>query len=217
MKRFILPVGCLTLFLALALAVPAVAQDTNAAPGGTAGQPDAAALAAMAQLTQPGENHKIFAQTVGDWTYVIKFWMNPDTNAPPLVSTGASSTKAIMGGRYFVTDTSGKMSMPGPDGKLTDVDFIGQEIAGYDNVKRKYVSSWIDNMGTGIMHMEGTYDPTAKALTYRGEEEEVPGVINQVREVITFTDPDHHLMEYYMEQGGHETKAMEVTYTRVAH
>ena len=217
MKHFTLPVGCLTLLLALAPGRPAEAQDTNAAPGGSAGQPDAAALAAMAQLTQPGENHKIFDQTTGDWTYVIKFWTSPDTNTPPLVSTGASTTKGIMGGRYFVTDTSGKMSMPGPDGKLTDVDFIGQEIAGYDNVKRKYVSSWIDNMGTGILRLEGTYDPTAKALTYRGKEEEVPGVINQVREVITFTDPDHHLMEYYMEAGGHETKAMEVAYTRVAH
>jgi hypothetical protein len=43
------------------------------------------------------------------------------------------------------------MQMPGPDGKMTDMEFKGMGIEGCDNVKN-FVSSWIDNMGTGIMN-----------------------------------------------------------------
>ena len=40
--------------------------------------------------------------------------------------------------------------------------FSGIGYTGYDNVKKKYVSTWMDNMGTMIMVMEGTPDPAGK-------------------------------------------------------
>ena len=46
---------------------------------------------------------------------------------------------------------SGKFKMPGADGKMKDMNFKGISLDGYDNVKQKFVSTWIDNMGTGIM------------------------------------------------------------------
>jgi len=42
------------------------------------------------------------------------------------------------------------MQMPGEDGKMKDMMFKGMGMEGYDNVKKKFVASWIDNMGTGI-------------------------------------------------------------------
>ena len=40
--------------------------------------------------------------------------------------------------------------MPGEDGKLKDMQFKGMGIEGYDNVKKKFVASWVDNMSTGV-------------------------------------------------------------------
>ena len=57
-------------------------------------------------------------------------------------------------------------------------------VEGYDNVKKKFVASWIDNMGTGIQFSEGTYDPATKTFTYTSEMESVPGMKTQVREVL---------------------------------
>ena len=186
---------------------PAFSQTTNA--------PDAASPpAAMPDLSKPGVNHQILAEETGNWTYSGKFWVNPDTNAPPSVFTGTTVTKSTMGGRYFITEHKGLMSMPGPDGKLADVEFNGMELAGYDNLKQKFVSSWIDNFGTGIVPFEGDYNPTAKAITYWGEEEPVPGLKIKFREVVTHIDHDHYTMEYFQNQGGHETKSMEIKYTR---
>ena len=62
-------------------------------------------------------------------------------------------------------DVTGKMQMPGEDGKMKDMQFKGMGVEGYDNVKKKFVSSWIDNMGTGIQFSEGTYDPATKTFT----------------------------------------------------
>ncbi len=119
-----------------------------------------------------------------------------------------------MNGRYVAMDVTGKMQMPGEDGKMKDVQFKGMSVEGYDNAKKKFVSSWIDNMGTGIQFSEGTYDPASKALTFTSEIEMMPGMKMPVREVLKLTDKDHMLLEWYETHGGQEKKTMEIAYTR---
>jgi Protein of unknown function (DUF1579) len=152
--------------LTAATALPSFAQDATPAKPADAKPDDAQMMSMMMDLAKPGENHKILEESVGAWTYTTKFWMSPDTNTPPMESSGTAVTKPIMGGRYFQTDHKGKMQMPGADGKMTDMEFHGMQIDGFDNVKKKFVSSWVDNMGTGIMLSEGTYDPATKTITY---------------------------------------------------
>ena len=168
----------------------------------------------MMELSKQNENHKLLADMDGSWNYTIKMWMNPDPNAKPQESKGSATRKSVMGGRYFVMDVTGKMQMPGADGKMQDMDFKGMAVEGYDNVKKKFVSSWIDNMGTGITYSEGTYDPATKSFTFNMEMEPVPGMKSQVREALKITDKDHMLLEWYENQGGQERKTMEIAYTR---
>ncbi|MGO8928920.1 MAG: DUF1579 domain-containing protein [Limisphaerales bacterium] len=203
--------------LAGSLAFPSLAQDSStpkpeAKPGG---QPDEAQMmATMMELAKPGENHKLLEGLVGTWTYMSKFWMNPDPSAPPMEYPGKTVRKPIMGGRYVQAEHSGKMQMPGADGRMMDTEFKGMEITGYDNVKKKFASSWVDNMGTGIMQSEGTYDPATKTLTYTAEYEMMPGMKTKMRELLKIIDSDHHTMEYYEDRGGKEVKVMEIAYTR---
>src|SRR6266702_3184017 len=126
----------------------------------------------------------------------------------------AEMMKQMMDGRYFIGEFTGKMQMPGPDGKMKDMTFKGMSFEGYDNAKQKFVSSWIDNMGTGIMMSEGTYDPATKAFTYNSEIEMMPGMKQKVREVIKIVDNNHHTFEWYEDRGGQEAKTMEINYTR---
>ena len=120
----------------------------------------------------------------------------------------------MMDGRFYVLDVSGKMEMPGPDGKKKEMTFKGMSLEGYDNVKKKFINTWIDNMGTGIMMSEGSYDPATKTFTYTGEVEAIPGMKQKIREVIKVTDKEHHLLEWYEDRGGKEAKTMEIAYTR---
>jgi hypothetical protein len=206
---------CLTAtLLAFALGTSCFAQDA-ASPKKEekAAAPDEAqAMASMMEIAKPGENHKMLEGLAGSWTYKVKWWMKPD--APPMESAGTTTIKSVMEGRYIVSEHTGTMSMPGADGKMMDMGFRGMSTEGYDNAKKKFVASWIDNMGTGILLMEGTYDPATKTLTYSGEEQPMPGVKFAYRQAVKYTDNDHHLIEFYEVHDGAEVKVMEIAYTR---
>jgi hypothetical protein len=199
--------------LCAAVCSPICAQESGAAKeqSKTGGQSEAE-MAMMAEMGKPGPNHKLLADGVGTWNYTVKFWMDP--SGPPMESTGVAVVKAIMDGRFFVGDHSGKMQMPGPDGKMVDMEFKGMGIEGYDNAKKKFISSWVDNMGTGIMNSEGDYDAGTKTITYRAEFSPIPGVKTRIRETVQLEDKDHHKFQMYEDRGGKEVKTVEITYTR---
>jgi Protein of unknown function (DUF1579) len=239
MRLMKIPVFVTSFLAAASLAVSSFAQQTTTSPapgskmsntgqvavpanpaGGTVasaptGQPNAAdMMKQMMELSKIGENHKLLSSLDGNWDYTIKLWMNPDPNAKPQESKGTATRKSIMGGRYVTMDVSGNMQMPGEDGKMKTMQFKGMGMEGYDNVKKKFVASWIDNMGTGIEFSEGTYDPATKSFTYTSEMEPVPGMKTSVREVIKVTDNNHMMLEWYENQGGQEKKTMEISYTK---
>jgi hypothetical protein len=216
-------------FFAAALhTVPSFAQQTSPSPAtasspsgsqpAASGQPSAAdmqkMMAQMMELAKLNENHKLLADLAGTWSYTVKMWMNPDPNAKPEESKGTAVRKSMMDGRFFVVDVSGKMEMPGADGKKKEMTFKGMGIDGYDNVKKKFVGTWMDNMGTGVMMSEGDYDPTTKTFTYASEYEAIPGMKTKIREVVKIVDKDHHTFEWYEDRGGKEAKTMEISYTR---
>jgi uncharacterized protein DUF1579 len=193
----------------------AAATPASVSPTATSAQPDPAEMMKqMMELAKLNENHKMLADLVGTWSYTVKMWMNPDPSAKPEESKGTAVRKSMMNGRFFVMDVTGKMEMPGPDGKKKEMTFKGMGIDGYDNVKKKFVGTWIDNMGTGIMMAEGDYDPATKTFTYTGEVEMVPGMKQKIREVVKIVDKDHHTFEWYEDRGGQEAKTMEINYTR---
>lgn len=184
----------------------------QAAPGKV---DEAAMMAQMMELAKPGENHKTLERFVGSWTYRVKYWLTPEkTNVPPIESSGTTVTKSTMGGRYFISEHNGQMQIPGPDGTMQSMPFSGMAVQGYDNVKRKFVASWIDNGGTSIMMLEGTFDADANTLTYVADYEPMPGMKTKVREAITMTDQNHHTMTWFEHRGDKEVKTMEITYTR---
>src|SRR5437016_3137045 len=118
--------------LSAAISLSAFAQEKDAPKKG--GQPnESEMMAMMMEMAKPGENHKLLERGVGSWTYTVKMWMNPDPSAPPSESSGSAVTRSIMGGRFFVSDHTGKMQMPGADGKMMDMEFKGMAVEGYDN------------------------------------------------------------------------------------
>src|SRR5215813_11432819 len=224
MKTF---TSLITIVFAILIAISSFAQSPATSPSGVSigsaaqatgatGQPpnQQEMMKQMVEMGKLNENHKLLADMNGTWNYNIKMWMNPDPNAKPQESKGTATRKSAMGGRYATMDVTGKLQMPGADGKMKDMQFKGMAVEGYDNVKKKFVSSWIDNMGTGIQFSEGTYDPASKTFTFTSEIEMMPGMKTPVRETLKATDKDHMLLEWYENRGGQEKKTMEIAYTR---
>jgi len=182
------------------------------APATTTASPnEAEMMQQMMELAKLNDNHKLLADFAGSWSTSVKM-MEPGKE--PTVSKGSVTYKSIMNGRYVIGDHTGSMKMPGADGKMKDFTFKGMSTDGYDNVKQKFTSSWMDNMGTGILMFEGTYDPATKTFTYTGEMEVVPGMKTPVRSVVKVADKNHRTFEWYENRGGQEMKTLEIDYTR---
>ena len=109
---------------------------------------------AWMSFMQPGEMHEMLARQAGEWNIEAKMWMDP--SAPPEITRGKAVSEMILGGRYLKTTQTGT-SM----GMLME----GMGIDAYDNVKKKFISIWIDNFGTGIAYAEGEYDAGKKMIT----------------------------------------------------
>ena len=188
---------------AFSLVAPVYAQEKPAAP--KMSKQEQAMMDAMMKAATPGENQKMLASLVGDWTFAQTMWM--DTAAPPTKSTGTANYAMTLGGRYLHASAKGNFS---------GMDFEGHGITAYDNVAKQFQAVWVDNFGTGIMFMTGSYDPAAKALTFRTDmaDPTKPGTKVKVREVLRFVDPDKHVMEWYEDRGGKDVKTMEIVYTR---
>lgn len=163
-------------------------------------------MKAWMDYATPGDAHKMLAKSDGNWTAQTTMWMK--AGASPTTSTGAMSNKMIMGGRYQASSFSGNMmGMP----------FEGMGTTGYDNFKKKYISTWIDNMGTGIMKMEGTWDNASKTISFTGKcINPANGRECDMREVYTYVDDNNEMMEMYGpdSQTGKEYKTMEIKLTR---
>ena len=129
--------------------------------------------------------------------------------APVQKSTSTAVNTMIMGGRYQSSKHTGNMmGMP----------FEGQSITAYDNAKKKFVSTWIDNFGTGIMVMEGNWDATTKTMTMSGSMPDIcrPGKECTMKEIFTMVDDNTQKMEMYSPdpKTGKEFKMMEIVMTR---
>ena len=196
MKRWIV-------LAALTLLVPASIGAAEA-PKPTAEQQ--AMMEKMAKAATPGPQHEVLKKLAGEWTTAIKMQMDP--SQPAQESQGASTITTLMDGRYCQEQaTSQMMGMP----------FSGMGIYGFDNVLGKYVSTWIDNMGTGIMSSTGTADASGKVITWDATmSDPVTGKPTRERMVTTITDDNHYTLEMYGTPPGakKEMKTMTIAYTR---
>jgi uncharacterized protein DUF1579 len=156
------------------------------------------------KLATPGEPHKQLESLAGSWTTQTKEWMEP--GKPPAESSGSADMKMLLDGRFLQQEFSSTM-MGQP--------YSGIGITAYDNLRKKYVSTWIDSMGTGIFLMEGTASADGKTITLKGGHDEPGGGHMTHRAVWKIVDSNTQTFDMYGTHGhGKEMKMMEITYTR---
>ena len=156
------------------------------------------------QAATPGEPHKLFAGLAGSWTTTTKEWMEPDK--PPTESTGTAEMKMLLDGRFLYQEFTGNM-MGQP--------FSGVGIDAYDNMTKKYMTAWMDTMGTGIFIMEGSASADGKTITLKGSHPEPGGGKMTHRAVWKIVDSNTQTFDMYgAHHGTKETKVLEITYNR---
>jgi hypothetical protein len=151
--------------------------------------PDSAAMMkAWMENATPGDMHKVMASTDGTWECDVTHWMT--AGAPPSpASKSTASYKTVLNGLYQEGVFKGDMM---------GMAFEGRSVMGYDNVKKKFVSTWYDNMGSGLMLMDGNYDPATKTFTFAGTATNpLTKKDCNMREIVKIVDDNTQHMELY--------------------
>ena len=191
--------------LALAAALPALAQDAPSQGTPPKMSPEEAAMMeAYQKAGTPGAPHAAMAKMEGTYDLKIRSWNKPD--APPMEETGTATRKMMLEGRVMAEDMQSKM-MGQP--------FTGHGMQGYDNVSGKWWSTWNDSMSTGLMVSEGSCDD-AGACTFTGSWNDpvTKGKVN-ARMTTKWTSPNVEVFEMYTPgPDGKEMNMMEITYTK---
>ena len=152
----------------------------------------------------PSDVHKMIAQSDGKWNEEIQMWMDP--NAPAQSMTASCVNTMILGGRYQESIHMGSFNgMP----------FEGHSTTGWDNARKIMFATWIDNMGTGLTYMEGTWNEASKTVDMKGKmTDAMTGNITDIRETLHFVDDNTQIMTQYGMKDGKEYKTMEIKLTR---
>ncbi len=158
------------------------------------------------ELATPGAPHKLLTGMAGSWSVQGFCWMEP--GEPPIGHTGRSEQKMVLGGRFLQQEFIGEM-MGRP--------FTGIGFMGYNNHTGKFISTWMDTMGTGIYFFEGIAGPDGRTITQNcSYDDPVRGQLKW-RSVTRMVD--HDTMQFVMyttDKSGREEKMGEMTYTRKA-
>lgn len=174
-------------------------------PGMQMDEETAKMMKKMEEMGALTEHHKKLNGMVGTWNVAMKWWMKP--NQPPMDSTGVATRKLVLGNKFVSEDYSGEaMGQP----------FNGMCLTGFDNGKKKYITTWADSWGSSIMTSYGSMDSTGKVITWWGEWDDcMTGKPKKYKSITRIESDTKQIFEMYdTDADGKEFKTMEATYTK---
>jgi hypothetical protein len=165
---------------------------------------DPAAMEKMMQeFAKLAPQHEVFQRMAGSWTTEVKNFEPNSTE--PTVSNGTAEFKCLMGGRYLMQSFQSDMN---------GQEYEGIGISGFDKGKQRYVGVWFDNMSTGLVHTQGTFDAARDTMTETGSANTPMGAMD-MRMVTQHLDKDSFRFSLFMKlPDGNEMKSMEIIYRR---
>lgn len=163
-------------------------------------------IAAYSQAATPGEEHEKLCEFVGDWSFEATTFLGPK----PETSAGTARFESILGGRYVVQTTRGKM---------LGQPFDGFALNGFDNVTREYFIFWADSWSTNVYEMRGLRPKQGEPLVLAGQARDALSPEGRPwRMVQSWIENDEFRLEIFdtLERDGKptEVKAAELVYRR---
>ncbi len=152
----------------------------------------------------PSAGHARLMPMVGTWRAKTTFTMNPGD--APQTHDGSSVNRLVLGGRYLEQHYKGtSMGMP----------FEGIGYTGYDNVQKRYVGTWMDTFGTGLMTSAGVGTPTDQTIEFVCEAVEPSGQKKVFDATVRILDREHHTYEMWTKgPDGKKYRVMIIEYER---
>jgi hypothetical protein len=152
---------------------------------------------------EPGPVHNRLNRLVGNWDVALQYTLGDKQHA----GKATCEAKWILEGRFVQQDYQSRFQ-----GK----PFHVLQLLGYDNQRRKTIEIMMDNLGTGLMHNEGSISDDGKVISNLGEGlDPLTSKPYKLRTVTTIVDNDHFTLEWFRTNvGAKEEKVVRMAHTR---
>lgn len=202
--------GCALAAVVLMAVIPSLARQSDATKQQTSPMtPEQQARYAeiskrYAEAGAPGKQHADLARYLGEWDVALKF-----TPAPGQMTEarGKANFRWLVEGRWLIEEFETQwMGEP----------FKGFNLIGYDNLRKQYVTCWLDSASTSFIMARGDMDPAGELLTtFTQVDDLIRGVRDKTMRTTTrFAGPDTMIYSTQDMLWGQTTTTMEATYSR---
>ena len=128
---------------------------------------------------KPGPEHEALRPFEGRWDADIRHCArHGDSEA----SKGTESVELRLGGFWLFSDFASTMK---------NQPFQGHAMLGYDQNRKRYVSTWCSSSSSDLVLFEGDYDKASKTLTMKADCVGPDGKPMKLQTVQRVVDPDH--------------------------
>lgn len=191
--------------LALGLTACTDAQPEKAPAANAPEVAKVADVAALRDAMEPGEAQAQLDGLVGTFDVAVRAWVDP--SEPPIESTAVAVSTWVLGGRFIQTMLSGF---------VLGEPWSAIGYAGFDNVAKKYVATYMDSGGTGMDWFTGTMSPDGNGVTLTATIHDAITLEPVEAEMrVQFIDGDHVTELWQPDGSGEMTKVLELQYTRI--
>jgi hypothetical protein len=158
-------------------------------------------------FSTPGAAHRELERFLGEWDTVTRVWLEPG-GEPYAESAGTASHRWLEEGRWLALES---------EGSVMEIPHHGFGMLGYDNFKQKYVGSFVDNITTSIVTMEGSWEDagTTPLRLFGTVDEPLTGEHDRaVSYTFSFSGADSLTLRVFDLPRGPESLVLEVGFSR---
>ncbi|MBN1181728.1 MAG: DUF1579 family protein [Bacteroidales bacterium] len=102
-------------------------------------------------IQRPGENHDLFKKMIGDWKVKLVFY----GGGKGWESKCKASNELIHGDRFLIENIDGEIYAPDDSGVMRTETYSSTKIIGYDNYKKAYCGSFVENQNSYMLNFIG--------------------------------------------------------------
>ncbi len=152
----------------------------------------------------PGEGQKRLEFLVGTFDVKVRVWLDP--SKPPVESSATAVSTWVLGNRYVQQMMSGYIGGEAWSGIM---------YAGFDNVTKKYVSTYMDTGSTGMEWYTGTLDAAGTHGRMTATiADELTGEPETLELRLTIAANGDRVTELWQEDRGKMVKVVELQFSR---
>ena len=102
-------------------------------------------------IQKPGENHELFKQMIGEWEVKMVFY----GRGKGWESKCKARNELIHGERFLIENIEGEIYAPDDSGIMRLEVYSSTKIIGYDNYKKAYCGSFVENQNSHMLNFIG--------------------------------------------------------------